>query len=425
MINYYVRTTGERVLDDSFSQITYTELVDKEHKPVKSFIKQLKQISDNDSVLIEDDVILCNNFKERIEDVISRYPNNIINFFNVDSRCKIIIDNYLMWNQCTYYPKGISKKIAEIMEKYDDGKTPYDSLELKAIKELHLMCVQYKPDLVQHIDKDTLIQDKPRNRRSYLFIDYFDELGIDYKKELSYNDIKNLKSLMYDKFRDVKIQVKDNDNMIKYFVRTTGERQFNYDPLEVTPLYDYEHKPIDSFIEQLEIISEYDSVLMEDDLILCKNFQEEIEKVIAQYPDKVINFFTEPDVYVTTYIRSEKFTYNQCTYYPKGVAKQIAEQMRKIRKNFPTNNMWYSKIESAALLSLGMTHVIYRPCLVQHNDTKSILYGLFDKDVRTRTTLWFKDYIDELGVPYEKAYTQENLIKLAGMRRRHLKDVFK
>ena len=40
-MKYYVRTTGERTLDDSYSQIEYELLLDKEHKPIESFMKQL------------------------------------------------------------------------------------------------------------------------------------------------------------------------------------------------------------------------------------------------------------------------------------------------------------------------------------------------------------------------------------------------
>ena len=81
MIKYFVRTTGERTLDDSFSQIEYTLLVDKEHKPVKSFIEQLEIIGDYDAIFLEDDVQLCRNFKEKVESVIKKYPDRLINFF--------------------------------------------------------------------------------------------------------------------------------------------------------------------------------------------------------------------------------------------------------------------------------------------------------------------------------------------------------
>jgi hypothetical protein len=80
---------------------------------------------------------------------------------------------------------------------------------------------------------------------------------------------------------------------IKYFVRTTNDRIYEYD-LEHEKLIDTEHAPVKSFINQLKYISQWDSVLLEDDLILCKDFKKRIEEVINQYPDKIINFFTRP-----------------------------------------------------------------------------------------------------------------------------------
>jgi hypothetical protein len=120
---------------------------------------------------------------------------------------------------------------------------------------------------------------------------------------------------------------------IKYFVRTIPERIFNYSGIEYISLIDYNHQPVQSFINQLELISEYNSVLLEDDLILCKNFKEEIEKVIAQYPDRIINFYSRPRFY----FKSEEtfdFRYNQCTYYPKGIAKILATKMKEILPRF-------------------------------------------------------------------------------------------
>ena len=81
MIKYFIRTTGERPLNKSYNQIDYELLIDKEHKPVESFINQLEIISDYDAVLLEDDVFLCEDFKNRIEKIIKKYPNKVINFF--------------------------------------------------------------------------------------------------------------------------------------------------------------------------------------------------------------------------------------------------------------------------------------------------------------------------------------------------------
>lgn len=196
---------------------------------------------------------------------------------------------------------------------------------------------------------------------------------------------------------------------MKYYVRTTGERSFDYhsELPEYECLVDTEHKPNESFIEQLIMISEKDDVvLLEDDLQLCKDFKNKIEQVISEHPDMVINFFTYPEKYFTTHITSD-FLYNQCTYYPKGVGKRIAEKMRELYKIF-NNKTGYDVIECKAMKELGIPHLVYRPCLVQHLDMKSLILNAYFN----RTTIYFEDYLNEAGIKYEDAYSDENRKKL-------------
>ena len=186
-IKYFVRTTGERKLDTSFWQISYTLLVDTEHKPIDSFINQLRIISDYNSVLLEDDVILCKDFRERIEKVIEQYPNDIINFYTYPMQYFTTqYSLHFCYNQCTYYPKGIAKVIAEEMLKdfkiHPDSRG-YDFIESRALTKLKIPHLQYRPCLVQHNDKKSLITFSTEDRISPYFIDYLDKLGIDYNSK--------------------------------------------------------------------------------------------------------------------------------------------------------------------------------------------------------------------------------------------------
>ena len=192
---------------------------------------------------------------------------------------------------------------------------------------------------------------------------------------------------------------------MKFYVRTTGERKYDYD-LEYEELIDRNHEPVESFIKQLKIISDADSILLEDDLVLCKDFKNRIEEVIKKYPDKVINFYTSPERYFTTH-ETNLFVYNQCTYYPKGVAKQIAEKMEeeyKIRK------LPYDTLESSALNKLGMSHVVYRPCLVQRIDMGSLISN--SEKGGSRVSLYFVDWLEKYGIDYKEAIKPENIERL-------------
>ena len=201
---------------------------------------------------------------------------------------------------------------------------------------------------------------------------------------------------------------------IKYYVRTTQERVIDYN-LDYTLILNRSHKPVQSFIEALYQIADSDAVLLEDDLVLCDNFKEEIEKVIAQYPDYIINFFTEPFRYFTTH-KTEFFSYNQCTYYPKGVTKILADEMTKLLDKYKTKS--WNLVEHRALINLGIVHYVYRPSLVQHKDVKSILNNGAQLN---RSTIYFKDYLDKLGITLEEAYKVENREKLQEMLNEDIK----
>lgn len=197
-------------------------------------------------------------------------------------------------------------------------------------------------------------------------------------------------------------------NIIKYFVRTTNDRVFDYD-LEYRKLIDTERKPVESFIKQLKYISQWNSVLLEDDLILCKDFKKKIEEVIKQYPDKIINFFTRPNDYFTTH-ESSTFAYNQCTYYPKGVAFKLAVKMEEGFKRNPRAQ--YDILENNALRELGITHVQYRPCLVQHLDKDSLVGNMAQGH---RRSPYFIDYLEELNIDYSSSFKEENRNKLENL----------
>lgn len=202
---------------------------------------------------------------------------------------------------------------------------------------------------------------------------------------------------------------------MKYYVRTTGDRQFSYD-INYETLVDTERKPIKSFIDQLKYISDNDAVLLEDDLILCKDFQNRIEEVIKQYPNMVINFFDDPfRFYLTEERPGIKFRQNQCTYYPKGLAKQIADKMEEIWPKYP-NEKQYDFLQSYAMDELGMSYISYRPCLVQHKHMDSII----NPKLGLRSTLYFIDYIDEIGVDYKDVPIWENNLKLQRTKSKYL-----
>lgn len=203
MLHYFVRTTNERQLDSSYFQIEYELLVDTEHKPVKSFIEQLEIINNYDSVLLEDDLILCKNFKERIEEVINKNPNIIINFFNAPTIYQNIkIDNNFSFQQCRYFPKGSCTIFINALKSYINASKVCPCLN-KIAREHGLKIIQYRPCLVQHLDNSSLVGNQYRCRRTPYFIDYLNELGINYLDAIKLENQVRLRNLMKEKFKEI------------------------------------------------------------------------------------------------------------------------------------------------------------------------------------------------------------------------------
>jgi len=208
-MKYYIRTTLERQLNNSYSQIEYELLIDKEHNARKSFVEQLEHLAtlNEDCVILEDDVLLCRDFKNKIEDVINEHKKDIISFFwNPNSYEKSRYTFFFNWNQCVYYPKELLKPLSvELRRLYTlQPNRPHDELEGDALCNLGIKTWIHRPFLVQHLDNDTLIQKISRgDRRTPYFIDYLDELGISYKEASKIDNLMKLINLMFEKFKEV------------------------------------------------------------------------------------------------------------------------------------------------------------------------------------------------------------------------------
>jgi GR25 family glycosyltransferase involved in LPS biosynthesis len=195
---------------------------------------------------------------------------------------------------------------------------------------------------------------------------------------------------------------------IKYYVRTTGERDFDYsNEIEYEVLVDKERNPGKHFLDSLKHIKNENAVLMEDDIVLCKDFKREIEKVINKYPDTIINFFPDPFDYFTTHL-SDNSRQNQCTYFPKGILKDVIKELEPLLGTGEFRG-FYSRHLDYALRQCHISFLKYRPALVQHKDTQTLLTR--KRQFRLQT-LYYKDYLDELGITMEEAYTKENTEKL-------------
>lgn len=169
----FVLTNGVRELDPSYQQIIYSLYIDIYNQPHKCYLDllDLARKEDDDVLILEDDLILCENFLDRIEPVIEQYKDMIINFFWEPLRNvkKTTIENkYFCYTQCVYYPKGMINRF------YKDLLTPnfsYAKNIRQALEKNEISFVNVRPHYVQHIGDDSLIWPGLCVRRSRMFVD--------------------------------------------------------------------------------------------------------------------------------------------------------------------------------------------------------------------------------------------------------------
>ena len=153
-------------------------LVDRQRKIIGHFIKALAEAGNDACVQMEDDVVLCDNFKERIETEIAKHPEALIQFFSMRKKDIDIgsrWDNNFINLQCFYLPPTYARQICEWFPRtpWDYSQDEIDGADsmmddwLKSRKEKYWICV---PNLVNHVIGSSVI-DKRRfkNRVSKTF----------------------------------------------------------------------------------------------------------------------------------------------------------------------------------------------------------------------------------------------------------------
>ncbi len=129
----------------------------------------------------EDDILLCDNFLNKINKAINERPNDVIQFFSM--RKKDITEgsryelgsNFLM-HQCYYLPKGMSKKIYNYSFEFEDSCeqdehiSPNDLVTRYYFKENKIKYWLHVPSLVDHrIAKSAIDPRRSSKRQSLTF----------------------------------------------------------------------------------------------------------------------------------------------------------------------------------------------------------------------------------------------------------------
>jgi hypothetical protein len=132
---------------------------------------------DTDILLIEDDVQLCTDFLQEIQNAIEVLPNRVINFHYNErsvSKISVLASSRYAYNQCVYLPRHVllflTQYSSEFLRKYpvySNDSARYISFVLNACLENFVV---YRPELVKHLQFDSTLTGSPRIE-TYFFKD--------------------------------------------------------------------------------------------------------------------------------------------------------------------------------------------------------------------------------------------------------------
>ena len=171
---YVIRAVEERkvFVEEIKKQIPESVVYyDTERDPMKSYLYVCEHIiKGQPAVLMEDDIILTSNFKEKVEDVIHKYPNTLINFFSLSK--KYLTPHYKKGRehcmaQCEYYPQGFSLEVVKAyktwaLKESEPNATDYLTGYAWGNNKPYLVWV---PSLVQHRQVKSVINPRRSTKR--------------------------------------------------------------------------------------------------------------------------------------------------------------------------------------------------------------------------------------------------------------------
>jgi len=151
------------------------------------------------------------------------------------------------------------------------------------------------------------------------------------------------------------------------------------------------------FFEACRLLNETGGVLLEDDVLLCRDFTARCEAIIAEKgPDQLISFFERPKIELpTALVAGSSFMWMQCIYMPPGFPALCSAYYDEFRTTRPKRwtGMATDSLIAFVLVKEKMRYWRIRPTLVQHLPFPSVIGG--GGRPTNRQTLFFIDDLEE------------------------------
>lgn len=148
---------------------------DEKHDAMDTWRLVLSRAGSDSVIIIEDDVILTESWRERIEEVIADHAGDVIQFFSMRKADVEVGSRYepgrtFMMNQCYYLPAGAAAELLDFSMGWDRDANGYDMCMADWMKSKGMKYWLHVPSLVQHLPWTSEIHPRrPKNRQSRTF----------------------------------------------------------------------------------------------------------------------------------------------------------------------------------------------------------------------------------------------------------------
>jgi hypothetical protein len=182
MTRYIVRLVPERAawLRPIKAQLRTLEIVpDRSRDAMDTFLRALRHAGDDPAVHMEDDAILCADFRAKAEAVIAARPGFVIQFFSrlaEDSArgSRLMSGQRFAYNLAFYLPAGYSAQLAAYHARWPrrhELLNHYDLMMGDWFAERHEAFWLHVPSLVQHrVARSAIDPRRSSKRQSLTFV---------------------------------------------------------------------------------------------------------------------------------------------------------------------------------------------------------------------------------------------------------------
>ena len=139
------------------------------------------------------------------------------------------------------------------------------------------------------------------------------------------------------------------------------------------PIIDDGRGAMQTFLQALEEAGDSPALILEDDIVLTRNFYSKASRAIQQRPEQIIQFFSRSvrDWSLGTRKKAgSTFSMNQCTYFPAFVCPRI----RAFYETWPAreeNPTGYDIMIADFLADRSWGYWVHVPSLVEHRQVVS------------------------------------------------------